>query len=526
VCCESACAACNACAAELTGKSNGICAPVLAGQDPHSTCEDETSTNECGHDGSCDGAGACRKAGVGHLCAAATCSDNSFTPAATCDGNGTCIAGTPEPCGIYPCEPSGCARTCASHADCGSGSYCKTASATCVAKGPNGTPASDGLECLSGIVADGVCCDTACAGCRACSGAPRTSGIAGQCLPVIAGEDPHEACDASGEVCGADGACDGAGNCRSTPREGEPCSPDPSDHCLLNGTCRSGACVGATEVVCPLPQGQCRVRGTCDPETGGCGMAYAANNASCDDGDPCTQNDRCTNGLCAGTTMLCNAPPACRTTTTCSEGQCTYTQSATNGLRDEKCPSATPFCFSGSCTMCRTNSDCSGTTPHCEPVTHDCVCRLPSSGNMLANPGFDEWQPGEQWPLDWGWDFNTDGAMAVTDSENCAGSRASRWATGGPGQCVNVTSSQTYYFGGKFKDGVSGNFAEVTYYPLADCEGALSTFERFDIAPQSSWKVLSWQVTVPSSAKSALVGIRADTQSVDQVFFNPDGAQF
>jgi hypothetical protein len=524
VCCEGACGGCDACAAELTGKSNGICAPVLAGQDPHSTCEDETPTNECGLDGSCNGAGACRRAGKGHLCVAATCFDNTFTPAAICDGEGACMAGTPEPCGMYPCEPSGCARTCSLDADCGESSYCKTATGTCAAKAPNGTPASAAFECSSGIVADGVCCDTPCAGCRACSGAPLTSGLAGQCLDVVAGEDPHEACTDSGALCGADGACDGAGACRTTPREGEACSPDPSDRCVTGGTCRSGACQGAAATVCPMPAGQCRVRGTCDPATGSCSQAVAEDDAVCDDSDPCTDDDRCTDGLCAGTAKVCNSPPACKAATTCSAGQCTYAQNVTDGLRDEKCPSATPFCFYGSCTKCRTNSDCSGSTPHCHPVAHDCVCRLPSSGNLLANPGFDDWQVDA--PRDWGWYGTTEGVASVPDSESCDGSRGARWATGGPAQCVNVTGSKSYFLGGKFKDGVSGNVVEVTYYPGADCGGDLSSFVKFDITPQTSWKAQSWQLTTPATAKSALLGVLGETQSADQLFFNPDGAQF
>jgi hypothetical protein len=127
---------------------------------------------------------------------------------------------------------------------------------------------------------------------------------------------------------------------------------------------------------------------------------------------------------------------------------------------------------------------------------------------------------------DWAWFGTTDGAMAVTDSENCEGSRASRWATGGPAQCVNVSSSKTYHIGAKFKDGVSGNVVQVTYYPAAGCDGPFSTYDEFEIPAQSSWKALSWQITTPSTAKSASMGINSDTQSVDQVFFNPDGAQF
>jgi hypothetical protein len=145
---------------------------------------------------------------------------------------------------------------------------------------------------------------------------------------------------------------------------------------------------------------------------------------------------------------------------------------------------------------------------------------------MLKNPGFDEWQVGEEWPLDWAWFGSTEGAMAVADSESCTGSRAARWATGGPAQCVSVSGSKTYHIGAKFKDGVSGNVIQVTYYPAADCQGSFSTYDEFDIAPQSSWKALSFQITTPANAKSANMGINSDTQSVDQVLFNPDGAQY
>ena len=63
-----------------------------------------------------------------------------------------------------------------------------------------------------------------------------------------------------------------------------------------------------------------------------------AEGTSCDDEDPCTENDVCTSGECKGTPMVCNTPPPneCESETqlltyaaegTCSAGNCAYTSS-------------------------------------------------------------------------------------------------------------------------------------------------------------------------------------------------------
>ena len=63
-----------------------------------------------------------------------------------------------------------------------------------------------------------------------------------------------------------------------------------------------------------------------------------AEGTSCDDEDPCTVEDVCTNGECNGTPMVCNTPPPneCETESqllsyvaegTCSAGNCAYTSS-------------------------------------------------------------------------------------------------------------------------------------------------------------------------------------------------------
>ena len=58
VCCASACTGtCQSCA--LAG-SLGTCTNVPTGQDPLNQCTDQ-GVDSCGNDGSCDGAGGCRR---------------------------------------------------------------------------------------------------------------------------------------------------------------------------------------------------------------------------------------------------------------------------------------------------------------------------------------------------------------------------------------------------------------------------------------------------------------------------------
>lgn len=149
VCCSGPCTACNACIQTLTGKADGTCAPISSGQDPHNTCTDETASKPCGNDGACDGAGACRKVSNSKICTPASCSADkqTFTPAATCDGAGTCPAAKAQDCGAFQCASTGCLKACATQADCDTTSYCDTGTNTCAAKLSNGSAASQGYQC-------------------------------------------------------------------------------------------------------------------------------------------------------------------------------------------------------------------------------------------------------------------------------------------------------------------------------------------------------------------------------------------
>ena len=128
ICCGSACTeTCQVC--NLAG-SVGTCAPVPAGMDPRSVCPAEPVAS-CARDGQCNGAGACRLYPAGTQCGSSSCSAEVETPAARCNGSGTC---TPQPtrsCGGYLCSGLACGTTCTGAAGCIDGYTCNGTS--CVA---------------------------------------------------------------------------------------------------------------------------------------------------------------------------------------------------------------------------------------------------------------------------------------------------------------------------------------------------------------------------------------------------------
>ena len=466
VCCGGDCTGCNACSNAFTGKADGTCAPVIAGRNAHSFCVDETATKPCGNDGTCDGAGACHKVSSGHVCTSASCNGSTFTPDATCDGLGTCKAGAPVDCAPFQCAKTGCLKSCASNSDCdASTSYCNTSTGKCASKGSNGTPATQPFECVSNIVADGVCCESACPGCNACSGGTLTGGAAGRCLAVLAGQVAHSACTASGTPCGADGKCDGAGACSYTPKEGASCD-DPSNLCVTGKTCQSHVCSG-------------------------------------------------------GTTKLCNSPPACKQSTTCSAGACNYTQNAQDGTTDAKCPGGTQYCVSGGCEQCVTDAQCSGIVPSCHPTSHTCVCRLPSPGqNLLTNPGLDGSLTG--------WIAGSLTTLAP-DSEGCAGSN-SVYADSGSldlTQCIPVTAGSTYYVGGRFKGGIPGVGFRANFYSSPNCAGTqFGSGWGANIPVVQDWTSQSSIMAVPAGAMSAMFGILGQALYLDQLYVNGTADRF
>lgn len=233
VCCGDACAAtCVACTAAKTGGADGVCAPVTAGTDPDSECQD----------GVCAGFAAC----IGDL--GAPCpNDPSFCFSGVCfDGVccdqpclGTCMAcdlsGQEGTCSPVPAgqDPDG---ECAPDVCDGNGACIGTLGAVC----------QNDATCQSGHCVDGVCCDATCGGgdpsdCQACN----VPGSEGTCSPAVAGQ----VCRAAAAECDAAEACDGVA------------TACPVDADLAEGT--------------PCSQGQCAA-GSCEAAQGGCTVSSVA----------------------------------------------------------------------------------------------------------------------------------------------------------------------------------------------------------------------------------------------------------
>jgi MYXO-CTERM domain-containing protein len=122
VCCDSPCVAtCHAC--NVVG-SAGTCALVAAGDvDPSGTCPDE-GVLTCGTDGTCSVTGSCAKYASGATCQPASCASGSQTTKGTCDGSGSCKAGTASTCSPYLCGSTACRTACSLGSDCAPGFTC------------------------------------------------------------------------------------------------------------------------------------------------------------------------------------------------------------------------------------------------------------------------------------------------------------------------------------------------------------------------------------------------------------------
>jgi hypothetical protein len=283
VCCNSACAlTCHSC--NLPGKV-GICTPVPPGQDPRDACQ-RTDPAACQQDGACDGQGHCRLHPSGTECAPASCNNATEQAASTCDGAGSCRAGTSRSCTSSPCQNGSCGSACASDAACLTGFFCD--GATCSPTRTLAAVCDRTTQCASGHCVDGVCCDSACTGtCSACN----LPGTPGTCTNAAAGLDPREECPTEPVTsCGKTGACDGNGGCQLQPA-GTSCAP--------------ASCTGSTETAA----GTCSGLGVClTGATRSCG-AYVCSGSTC--GASCTSNAQCTPGnTCTGTTCATGAPDA------------------------------------------------------------------------------------------------------------------------------------------------------------------------------------------------------------------------
>ena len=234
--------------------------------------------------------------------------------------------------------------------------------------------------------ADGACIGGACVGHGAVScddGDPCTEDF---CVPGegCASGPLYGACD-DGNACSAGdscllGTCEGAlGPDCACDSDGDCAGFDDGDACTGLVRCLDGLCRVDPATVPACPTGDlvdCRVF-TCDPSTGACVLAAAADGAGCDDGDPCTTGDLCLEGACTGAPGACPcgadadcAPwddgDPCTGVLECHEARC------------RTAPGSAPDCGgvpAGACQL-----------PVCDPVTGDCAA-LPAPDGLACDDG-------------------------------------------------------------------------------------------------------------------------------------------
>lgn len=419
----------DACNGREVCAGNGVC----VSQGPLD-CDDG---NPCTDD-SCDGFGGC----VHVVNTSNSCDDGDLcTVLDSCAPDGTC-AGQAYPCPSstaclgQQCRVFGGVPTCVSVPQnagvwCDAGDSC-THSAVCTPHGvcegrPVECPAP--TECVDEYVCNGGTCDpvfssigTPCRRNNKCT--EHLCDGAGQCVEMA----PLVNCSIA-NPCLVQGVC--------IPQTGEcvyvhapdhtPC--DDGDACTTIDGCELGVCVGREEVMCAAIS-QCHVPGTCNPGTGLCDNPVAVNLKPCVDDDLCTTSDICVDGVCVSgdpiqcpahdnqclvsrcdphhgclydySSAPCDDGDACTVNDTCTEGVCrgapTDCQSLSN-CSISYCAAQGAGCLAvipDDCKTCTTSRDC----PYvpCKNVTCQAgVCAYTSEDSAVSGCNDGVWKNGEEY---------------------------------------------------------------------------------------------------------------------------------
>jgi hypothetical protein len=182
--------------------------------------------------------------------------------------------------------------------------------------------------------------------------------------------------------------CDTAsGQCLTNPISGPSC--DDGNPCTANDICTNGTCTGAVRF-CPATD-QCHDPGACNPQTGTCTSAAKADNTACDDGNACTVSDTCQGGVCkGGSTKQCPAADSCHDVGACSNGVC-FNPVKANGAtcNDQNACTRTDTCQNGVCAggnpvVCAAPDQCH-TQGTCDPTSGTCSNPIKANGTTCSD---------------------------------------------------------------------------------------------------------------------------------------------
>jgi hypothetical protein len=297
----------NACQVCTPGSSTTLWSNKANG----ATCNDGnacTQTDSC-QSGVCTGGSPlvcapldqCHVAGTCNTTTGA-CSNPNKTDGAACDDGNAATTGDTCQSGLCGGVNLCAGVTCAALDQCHAVGTCAPATGMCSNPSkPDGTTCNDGNPNTT----NDVCLSGACGGANLCAGV--TCAALDQCHDV-------------GTCAPATGVC-------SNPNKVNGAACNDGNPCTTNDTCQAGACNGGPPVTCAALD-QCHVAGSCDQATGMCSNPHKADGAACDDGNAATTGDMCSNGLCGGVDhcvgVTCTALDACHAVGTCapSTGVC------------------------------------------------------------------------------------------------------------------------------------------------------------------------------------------------------------
>ena len=361
-------------------------------------CQEEACTSgvlvNCNDDNPCTQDGCDAEAGCVHTPTDGLCNDDNpctlgeACSAGKCAPNGLLDCDDSTPCTYDWCDPnSGCQHT-ANEAACDDGSIC-----TLGDKCKNG-------DCSGGIPLNcddsNGCTNDTCnplLGCKHTNNSepcddldPCTASdqcIGGSCIGTGAID-----CD-DANSCTTD-FCDPMAGCTHVPGQG---SCDDGNPCSWGDQCLAGKCIGGKPVECD--DANACTDDSCDPQSG---CTHSANNAQCDDLNACTTDDHCANGQCVSEQPTeCDDDNHCTTDICLPQGGCQYVHNSvpcndgdacTNG---DKC--AIGQCVAGAPVQCNDGNPC--TADSCldgvckfEPAAGDCDDGNPCTLNDQCGEGF------------------------------------------------------------------------------------------------------------------------------------------
>lgn len=227
----------------------------------------------------------------GNACTTDLCTGNSIACQHAAGNPGAVCRATAGVCDVQE-VCTGTSTSCPANAFVAAGTVCRASASQCdAAESCTGT----GAQCpANGGKPDGSACDDQNADTAndVCTGGNcQGTDLCGNATCAI----PFDFCFET--------YCDHAdGQCKTGAQlpDGTPCIDRNGD---TNKVCMSGECVvpldPCARVTCPAPKDGCTdVR--CDPADGVCKDNPAPDGATCDDNDPNTTGDVCTNGMCTG----------------------------------------------------------------------------------------------------------------------------------------------------------------------------------------------------------------------------------